>query len=112
MSEPQTAISFKLPVKLRTQIGEVIEKHDTTLTGLVVDYSRRRVQAEKELEKLPRQPGEPAVEVTLLLPAGLHAALQAEASRLRIPVGQYLARLCQAAVRGDRAQVASVFQSA
>jgi hypothetical protein len=111
MSETQTAISFKLPVGLRKQIGEVIERHDLTLTGLVLDYFKRRVAAEKEVEKRGRGEGEKVAELTLVVPEGLHAALWAEASRLGVSVEEFVCRLCETAVQGGQGQGAPGFKA-
>jgi hypothetical protein len=111
MSEVQTAISFKLPVDLKKQIDDVIDKNDATLTGLVLDYFRRRIRAEAESEarQPQRPPGEKLAEVTLLLGEGLLAALRQEAARLGISVEEFIYRLCDR-VQGERGQAVPVFQ--
>ena len=106
MSEAQSAISFKVPAELRRRIGEITKKHNTTLTALVLDYFRRRVQAEEEAEARGTQPGQGYVEVDLLLEDGLYAGLRAEAARRKMTLGDYLRSLCEAAVRGEPGQPA------
>jgi len=101
MSETQSAISFKLPAELKQEVGEVIKKHDLTLTGLVLDYFRRRVRAEREAEGREGTPGGKLVELTVLLEEGLNAAVWNEAGRLGVPIGEYVHRLCEGAARDE-----------
>jgi hypothetical protein len=97
MSEPQSAISFKLPRELKEQIDELTARHDLTLTGLIVEYFRRRVQAEKDAAErgdVGRRP----VELIVLLGEELAAAIHAEAGRQQLPVATFVYRLLERAV--------------
>ena len=107
MSEAQSAISFKVPAELRRRIGEITKRHNTTLTALVLDYFRRRAQAEEEAEARAAPPGQGHVVVDLLLEDGLYAGLRAEAARREMTLGDYLRSLCEAAVQGESGQPAA-----
>jgi hypothetical protein len=107
MSEPQSAISFKLPRELKEQIDELIGKHDQTLTGLVVDYFRRRMQAEEDAEGHGAILGKRPVELILLLGEELAAAVYAEAGRQHISVAEFVYRLLEKAVGGAPARAST-----
>lgn len=102
MGDNQTAISFRLPVELREQIGEVISKRGTTLTSLVLEYFSRCVQAEQEAESRKHAPGEKGVEVIVLLPDGLYAALCTQARSQDVSVGELVYRLCLESAAGKQ----------
>jgi hypothetical protein len=95
MSETQTAISFKIPADIRRKIAEITQKHRTTLTGLVLDYFRRRVEAEEEMKAAGRGVEHLYTEVLLLLEDNAWANLRAEAAKEEISASEYLRRLCE-----------------
>jgi hypothetical protein len=100
MAKQQSAISFKLPLELKQQIDAIVQRHDTTLTGLVLGYFERRVQAEKEAEARGSQPSAEYEEVSLLLEDELARPLRDDARRLGITVGEFVHRLCESARPG------------
>ncbi|MHB1424974.1 MAG: hypothetical protein ACYC3I_17515 [Gemmataceae bacterium] len=98
MNEEQAAISFKLPRELKDQVDALIAKHDLTLTGLVLEYFRRRLQAERDAGQRGTVLGQRPVELTLLLGEELAAAVYAEAGRQQLSVDEFVYRLLGKAV--------------
>src|SRR5579884_3546964 len=98
MSDQQAAISFKLPRDLKERIDRLTEKHDLTLTGLILGYFKRRLQAEVDAERRGSGAARRPVELLLILGEELSAAVHAEAGRQGVEVDELVYQLLEKAV--------------
>jgi len=98
MSDQQAAISFKLPRDLKERIDRLTEKHDLTLTGLILGYFKRRLQAEVDAERRGSGAVRRPVELLLILGEELSAAVHAEAGRQGVEVDELVYQLLEKAV--------------